>query len=71
MTLDDGKNRKFSIGLFFGTYRKVSEKSVIDCHHLPKDPVPSGLSDGSPETIPPTTHWRLLLVVNEKEQKIS
>nr|DAO46999.1 MAG TPA: hypothetical protein [Caudoviricetes sp.] len=33
---------------------------------MPKSSVPSGLSDGPPNEIPPTTHWRVLPVLNEK-----
>jgi hypothetical protein len=44
--------------LVFRPYRIVFEKSVIDRHHLPKRPVPSGPSDGSPDAISPNTHWR-------------
>ena len=52
MTLDDGEFRKFSIGLFFRPYRKVSEKSVIDRHPIRESLVSAGLSDDSPEMFP-------------------
>ena len=53
-----GYFRNFFYRLFFRPYRIVFEKSVIDRHHLPKRPVPSGPSDGSPDAMPSNTHWR-------------